>query len=152
MKTIGRFLLYSLLLWAAGAVVWAAPWMGHLEIRDSQVWSGGRSGNYGTVKYYLDEAVHETVPIQVFVQVYGDGHPAADLEVQVFSNVNRRDQAKVWEDPNQAGGPNSYYLTYPMSQAGQSGNNFIYRTEVTLAKSPSPSLCTHRWSFPPVRT
>ncbi len=116
-------------------MAWAAPWMGHLEIRDSQVWSGGRSGNYGTAKYYLDEVAGEKVPIQVFVQVFGDGHPAADLEVQVFSNVNRRDQAKVWEDPIQAGGPNSYFLTYPMSPAGQSGNNLIYRADLTLAKT-----------------
>ena len=119
MKTAKRFLLSSTLVWVAGSVAWSAPWVGHLEIRDSQVWSGGRSGNYGTVKYYLDEAVGETVPIQVLVQVYGDGHPASDLEVQVFSNVNRRDHAKVWEDPNQAGGLDSYYWTYPMSQAGK---------------------------------
>ena len=96
MKTAKHFLLSSALVWMASAAVWAAPWVGYLEIRDSQVWTDGRSGNYGTVKYYLDEAASETVPIQVLVQVYGDGHPASDLEVQVFSNVNRRDQAKVW--------------------------------------------------------
>ena len=108
--------------------------MGHLEIRDNQVWNGGRACNYGTAKYYLDEAAGERVPIQVFVQVYGDGRPAGDVEVQVFSNVNRRDQAKVWEDPARLAGQNSYYLTYPMSQVGQSGNNFIYRAELPLSE------------------
>ena len=146
MNNLRHVLLGCLLLWAASSPVWAAPWMGHLEIRDGKVWNGGRSGNYGTVKYYLDETVGERVPIQVFVQVYGDGRPAGDLEVQVFSNVNRRDQAKVWEDPAQAGGPNSYYLTYPMSPVGQSGNNFIYRAELPLNKTGAYRLTT-RFKF-----
>lgn len=140
-KKFIRFFVCTTLVWT-GSLAWATPWMGSLEIRDSQVWGGGRSGNYGTVKYFLDEAVGEQLPMQVFVQVYGDGHPTNDLEVQVFSNVNRRDQAKVWEDPNLAGGSNSYYQTYPMSQSGQSGNNFIYRADLTLAKTGAYRLTT----------
>ncbi|MBK8337074.1 MAG: hypothetical protein IPL03_11000 [Sterolibacteriaceae bacterium] len=140
--TLRRIVLCCSVLWAVVSPAWAAPWIGHLEIRDPQVWKDGRPGNYGTVKYYLDEAASENVPIQVFVQVYGDGRPAADLEVQVFSNVNRRDQAKVWEDPAQAGGNDSYYLTYPMSQIGQTGNNYIYRAELVLRKTGAYRLTT----------
>jgi hypothetical protein len=142
MSTKRLFHAISATLWLSGSFSGAAPWMGHLEIRDNQVWGGGRSGNYGTVKYYLDEAASETTPVQVHVQVYGDGNPASNLEVQVYSNVNRRDQAKVWEDPADAGGAASYYLTYPMSHVGQSGNNFIYRADLALAKTGAYRLTT----------
>lgn len=136
------YLLSCLLVWSAFLPSLSAPWMGHLEIRDSHVWGSGRAGNYGTVKYYLDEVAGDNQPIQVYVQVYGDGRPASDLEVQVFSNVNRRDFAKVWESADQAGGPNSYYLTYPMSQAGQIGNNYLYRADLTLTKTGAYRLTT----------
>lgn len=142
MNILHRLILGCAFLCAASSAAWAAPWMGHLEVRDNQVWNGGRACNYGTAKYYLDEATGEKLPIQVFVQVYGDGHPAGDVEVQVYSNVNRRDQAKVWEDPGQAGGPNSYYLTYPMSQVGQIGNNYLYRAELPLTKTGAYRLTT----------
>ncbi|MGB0126625.1 MAG: alpha-amylase family glycosyl hydrolase [Rhodocyclaceae bacterium] len=142
MNPVKRFLLCVSILWAVSSAALAAPWMGHLEIRDNAVWNGGRAGNYGTVKYYLDETAGEKVPVQVMVQVYGDGRPATDLEVQVFSNINRRDQAKVWEDPNQAGGATSYYLTYPMTQVGQTGNNFIFRADLTLAKTGAYRVTT----------
>ncbi len=141
MKNLKHFLLCSI-IWVTAAVTWAAPWMGQLEIRDNAVWTGGRSGNYGTVKYYLDETANEQIPLQVMVQAYGDGHPAAALEVQVFSNVNRRDQAKVWEDASQSGGATSYYMTYPMVQVGQTGNNYIYRADLTLTKTGAYRLTT----------
>lgn len=35
--------LSAVFLWL-GPIGWAAPWMGHLTIRDKQIWPGGRSG------------------------------------------------------------------------------------------------------------
>ena len=130
------------LLVSFGDTAWAGPWMGHLVVKDQQVWAGGRSGNYGTVKYFLDESQNESIPIEITVQVYGDGQPRNALEVQVFSNINRRDHAKVWESASQAGGPNSYYLTYPMSYTSDSGNNFVYRANLNLTKTGAYRLTT----------
>lgn len=113
----------------------AASWMGHLVIRDNVVWPEGRSGNYGTVKYFLDEDRNEIIPIEVSVQVYGSGSPHTALKVEVFSNVNRRDHAKVWESASEAGGTHSYYMTYPMTYVGNSGNNYVYKTSLTLSKT-----------------
>ncbi|MFA5352854.1 MAG: hypothetical protein WC291_01360 [Thermodesulfovibrionales bacterium] len=137
MKTCRSFALFfvSCLIITVAPSVFAAPWMGHLVIRDSTAWPDGRAGNYGTVKYFIDEAVNETIPLQVYVQVYGDGHPQTEIEAQVFTNLNRRDQAKVWEDASQAGLSNSYYATYPMAYVGQSGNNYIYRADLTVQKT-----------------
>ena len=126
--------------------VMAAPWMGYLVVKDAQVWPEGRAGNYGTVKYFIDEDRNESLPIQVYVQVYGDGHPHTELEVQVFTNLNRRDHTKIWEDAGQAGAPTSYYMVYPMSYVGQSGNNFVYRADLTVAKTGAYRL-TARFRF-----
>ncbi|MBL8529126.1 MAG: hypothetical protein JNL68_15675, partial [Burkholderiales bacterium] len=120
----GRLLpaLLFLLFVSVASVARAAPWMGYLNVYDPN-WNQGHAGNYGTVKYFLDESAGETVPIVVDVQVYADGKPPHDLEVQVFSNVNRRDFAKVFEAAGDAGQPTSYYLTYPMNLVASANNN-----------------------------
>lgn len=123
----------SILAFAGSAS--GATWMGHLLVRDPVVWSEGRAGNYGVAKYFLDEDAHDNIPIEVTVQVYGDGQPASALEVQAFSNVNRRDFAKIWESPTDAGGATSYFAVYPMTHVGTSGNNFVYRTQLNLSKT-----------------
>lgn len=111
----------------------AAPWMGHLVVRDEAVWPGGRPGNYGTAKYFIDEDRGERIALEVFVQVYADGRPSGALEVEVYTNLDRRDHAKVFEAASQAGGPNSYYVTHPMSFIGQSGNNLVYQASLDAA-------------------
>jgi hypothetical protein len=119
----------------AGSPLLATPWMGFLTVRDAQVWPEGRSGNYGTAKYFLDESQNEAIPIDVSVQVYADGNAPGSLDVELFSNINRRDYAKVWESPDQSGGPTSYYMSYPLRYEAQSGDNFVYRTNLTLTKT-----------------
>jgi glycosidase len=120
-------------LLAASAV--AEPWMGHLLIQDNQVWQGGRPGNYGTVHYFLDEEKGDTIPVEVFVEVYADGKPADALQVELFTNLNRRDHAKVWESPGDAGRPNSYYMTYRMNHVGRSENNERYKASLSINRA-----------------
>jgi glycosidase len=139
---LGRLLpAFFLLFLSAFGAAHAAPWMGYLNVYDPN-WNQGRVGNYGTVKYFLDESAGETIPIVVDVQVYADGSPPQDLEVQVFSNVNRRDFAKVFESANDAGQPNSYYVTYPMSVVASANNNHVYRANLTLSKAGAYRLTT----------
>ena len=140
-RSLSLFIALSLGIFLSQAV-FAAPWTGHLVNKDANVWPEGRSGNYGTVKYFIDEDKNETIPLQVYVQVYGDGHPQTGLEVQVFTNLNRRDHAKVWEDASRAGSPNSYYKAYPMNYIGQSGNNYVYKADLTVAKTGVYRLTT----------
>ena len=82
----------------------AEPWMGGLAIRDDMVWPNSRPGNYGTVHYFLDEDRNEQIPFDVLVQVHADGRPPSELQVELFTNLNRRDHAKVWENVNACGG------------------------------------------------
>lgn len=142
MSTSKRFLMCFTLLWIVSSVAWAEPWMGNLEIYDNSIWKAGHPGNYGTVKFFLNEVSGEVIPIKVYVQVNSDGHQPTELEVQVFTNVNRRDQAKVWENPEEAGGQKSYYMTYPMHKVGQIGNNFVYLAELSLEKTGAYRLTT----------
>lgn len=121
---------------------YAATWMGHLLIKDSQVWPEGHSGNYGTVKFFLDEGQNEILPVEVYVQVYGDGHPQDSLTVEVYSNINRRDYAKVWENAAQANQSDSYFMTYPMAYLGLSGNNYVYKADLNISKAGAYRLTT----------
>jgi hypothetical protein len=113
----------------------AEPWMGGLAIRDDVVWRDARPGNYGTVHYFLDEDRNEQVPFDVLVQVNADGHAPSELQVEVFTNLNRRNYAKVWENINDAGRPSSYYMTYPMTHVGRVGNNELYKTTLAATRT-----------------
>ncbi|MBK8908245.1 MAG: hypothetical protein IPM60_10150 [Rhodospirillales bacterium] len=138
---MGRF-LYAVVL---GALLFAfefpystavaAPWMGNLVVRDAAVWPGGRAGNYGTVKYFVDEDAGDSIPVQVTVEVYNDGQPPAGLEVQLFTNLNRRQFAKPFETPGAAGLSDSYWMTVPMAYAGPSGNNHLYRANLDVMRT-----------------
>jgi hypothetical protein len=123
-------------------VAFADPWMGHLVIRDPAVWPQGRSGNYGTVKYFIDERAGDRIPMTVEVQVWADGRPPTDLQVEVFSNVNRRHLAKAFEHPDAAGYHNSYWMNYPMQYAGQVGNNHLYRRQILVFRTGAYRLTT----------
>jgi len=117
------------------ALAMADVWMGNLKIQDPSVWPDGRSGNYGTAKYFIDENANEQLQIGVTVEVYSDGAPASDLQVETFTNLNRRDFAKVFESLQDANQPTSYWVTQPMSLIGQNGNNLVYRTDFTVDKA-----------------
>jgi hypothetical protein len=113
----------------------AEAWIGNLAVRDDMVWPGTRPGNYGTVHFFIDENQNDRIPFDVLVQVDADGHAPSELQVEIFTNLNRRDHAKVWEDVKDAGGTNSYYMTYPMTHAGRSGNKELYRTTLAATRA-----------------
>ncbi|MCB2155721.1 hypothetical protein KQI84_12625 [bacterium] len=107
-------------------------WMGRMKVYDPNVWGGGRDANYGVAKYYIDEDANESVPLTVTVDVWTDGVPHENIEVEVFTNLNRRDYAKTYEpleDINQA---NSYYVTVPMSFVEQVGNDYVYMATMNV--------------------
>lgn len=137
-----QIVLFASLCIFSTQISFAANWMGHLVIKDNSVWPNGHMGNYGVVKYLLDESQNETIPVEISVQVYGDGSPHTTLDVEVYTNLNRRDYAKVWESADAAGSANSYFLTYPMTYIGMSGNNYVYKTDLQLSKTGVYRLTT----------
>ena len=69
---------------------------------------GSTPGNYGTVKFLLDEAAPgpaQRVGVRVEI-THGDLPPSA-FAVEVFTNLNRRDHAVVHEPLAQSGSPSS---------------------------------------------
>lgn len=134
-----RFLLavpfLGLLALLVPALALADVWMGNLKVHDPDVWPQGRSGNYGTAKYFIDENTNEQLQIGVTVEVYSDGAPPASVEVETFTNLNRRDFAKVFESLADANQPTSYWVTKPMTQVGRNGNNLVYRADFAVDKA-----------------
>lgn len=105
-----------------------SPWIGHLSVR-------GTPGNYGTVKLLIDEnsaapGPSLTVRVEVARQTLGPG----DFEVEVFTNLNRRDHAVAFEPLERAGGPASYWIFVPMRHVGQAFDNLIYEAELPVTK------------------
>ncbi len=140
-----RFLFPAVAALTLGLFAGAAgadPWMGHLVLRDNAVWPDGRSGNYGTVKYFIDENAGETIPIEVTVEIWADGQPPGAVEAQVFTNLNRRQFAKVFENAGAAGLSDSYYVTVPMNHVGQNGNNHVFRANLNIDKAGAYRLTT----------
>lgn len=100
-----------------------SPWIGNLAV-------GGRSGNYGTAKFLLDESAPSQT-VQVQVEVAAQGLSPDDFEVQVFTNLNRRDFAKLYEPLAESGNPaSSYWLAHSMRFVRRSYDNLVF--EVTL--------------------
>ncbi|XCN72567.1 MAG: alpha-amylase family glycosyl hydrolase [Candidatus Electrothrix aestuarii] len=120
----------------------ADVWMGNLKLYDAEVWPEGRAGNYGTVKYFLDEDKGEQVNLKVSVEVYSEGAPPDRVEVEAYTNLNRRDFTKIFESINEANQPDSYWVTKPMQLAKKSGNNYVYRTEFAVNKTGVYRLTT----------
>lgn len=126
-------------------VIMAAPWMGYLMVYDPVVWPNGSLGNYETVKYFIDENASDSIPMDVYVEIWPDGNSAGSIEVQTFSNVNRRDFAKVFESPANAGQANSYWMTYPMTYVGPSPSrpqHYLYKTTINVNKTGAYRLTT----------
>lgn len=115
--------------------VQAEAWIGNLAVRDDMVWPGTRSGNYGTVHFFIDESQNDRIPFDVLVQVDTDGHTPSELQVEVFTNLNRRDHAKIWEDVSDADGPNSFYMTYSMTHVGRVGDKELYKATLAVTRT-----------------
>jgi hypothetical protein len=103
-----------------------SPWIGNLVV-------GGRLGNYGTVKWLLDEQSPASTAqtLEIEVQIAGSGVSPDAFEVQVFTNLNRRDFAKLQEPLAESENPaSSYWLAYPMQFVGRYYDNLVFK--VTL--------------------
>ena len=106
------------------------PWIGNLVV-------GNVLGNYGTVKALLDEAEppHPTPTLRVTLEIAAQSLSHADFEVEVFTNLNRRDFVKLVEPLSESGNPaTSYWLRHPMQGAGTSFDNLIFSTTLPLTK------------------
>lgn len=139
-STAFRFLCLLLLL--APSLGWAGVWMGNLRIQDAHVWPQGRAGNYGTAKYFIDEDANEQLQLVVAVEVYGDGADPATIDVETFTNLNRRDHAKVFEPLSAINTPTSYWVTHPMNRVGQRGNNHVYLATIPVDKAGAYRVTT----------
>jgi len=141
-RRLPSHLLLGLVVLLLPLLAQADVWMGNLRIHDDQVWPQGRAGNYGTAKYFIDEDANETLNIGVTVEVYSAGAPASALEVQAYTNLNRRDFAKVFESAADADQPNSYWVSHPMSLVGTSGNNGVYQVNIPVDKAGAYRVTT----------
>lgn len=113
------------------------PWMGNLQVN-------GRWGNYGTVKLLLDESMtgHNPTYLPLTVEIAAhDLHPD-EFEVQVFTNLNRRDFVKTYEPLAESGGPTSYWVSWPMTYKGRSYDNHIFEAELPVQKCGAYRLTT----------
>ncbi|TSK06985.1 MAG: hypothetical protein FPO08_10150 [Geobacter sp.] len=104
-------------------------WMGNLKVN-------GRDGNYGTVKLLLDETMTGENPTRlgITVEIAGPGMPPDAFEVELFTNLNRRDFVKTHEPLADSGGPTSYWMPLRMSFLGRSFDNLVFSTEVPVTK------------------
>jgi hypothetical protein len=104
-----------------------SPWIGNLVL-------GERLGNYGTVKFLLDEdaaLAHETFRVEV--QIAAPEHSPQEFEVEVFTNLNRRDFVKLYEPLEAACDPSSsYWMNYPMEYTRRHYDNLVYAVELPV--------------------
>ncbi len=106
-----------------------SPWIGNLTV-------DGTLGNYGTVKRLLDESNVPPEPrgLHIRVEIAGQGMASGDFDVEVFTNLNRRDFAVVSEQPQDAGTANSYWVAFALQPAGKAFDNLVYETRLPVLK------------------
>lgn len=105
-----------------------SPWIGNLSVR-------GVSGNYGTVKLLHDETASgagATLPIRV--EIAQQDRQLHEFDVEVFTNLNRRDFATVHEPLSASGGPNAYWQSHAMTSAGQAFGNLVFEAQLPVSK------------------
>ena len=77
-------------------------------------------GNYGLRRFYLDEVAGDTASLTV--KFRPNAGSAAVSDVQVYSNLNRRDKAVLEENPSTVTtSSDTYFLAYAMSGPDASG-------------------------------
>jgi Alpha amylase, catalytic domain len=114
-----------------------SPWMGNLMVQNTL-------GNYGTVKLLLDEDEPSSLPrlLPVRVEVARQGLSASNLEVEVFTNLDRRNFAKIYEPLGDAGTATSYWVTHSMQHVGQAYDNLIYEAHLPVTTCGAYRLTT----------
>ncbi len=83
-----------------------SPWIGNLVV-------GGTPGNYGTVKLLLDETDPAEHGFAVRVEIARQQLDPSAFDVEVFTNLNRRDFARISEPLDQSGRADSYWIVSP---------------------------------------
>jgi hypothetical protein len=82
--------------------------------------SNETDGNYGLRRFYLDETNNEAS--ELTVKFKPNAGNASVSEVQVYTNLNRRDNAVLEEDPNSVTtSSNTYFRAYPMTGPNSDG-------------------------------
>lgn len=89
--------------------------MGDLALFQTQVWPNGRAGNYGTAKFYLDESSGQGLGCSFKVNVWADGAAPQNVQVELISNINRRNYVKMYEPAENIGRADAFYMNYPMT-------------------------------------
>ena len=141
-----ELLCFTLLIFSPLAF---SAWTGNLMLKDANVWPEGRGGNHGVVKYFIDESQNDNVNLEVLVEVWAPEFNGADIQVQTFTNVNRRDYAKLGEVASdvEADPQNAYFQLYDMQYQGASGNNHLFKTTLNLVQCGAFRLTT-RFKLP----
>jgi len=115
-----------------------SAWMGNLLVQDVL-------GNYGTVKVLLDESSLPNPPmtLRVQVEIARQELSAADFEVEIFTNLNRREFVKLVEPLADSGNTtSSYWVTHPMHHVGQAYGNLVYAADVPITQCGAYRLTT----------
>jgi len=106
---------------------------GYFDVGKPEMWtvmgSDTNDANYGLRRIFLNELAHETETITVILQPNANpGETVTDVEL--FSNVNRRDFVKMEEDPDTVttASGDTYYRAYTMNDIG--GGRYSYDLEV----------------------
>ena len=92
---------------------------GGLPYMETTVGGNTRNANYDLRRFFINEPAGESYSITITLYPnVGPGDTVSD--VQLFSNINRRDFATLEEDPNMVSSacPNSYFKAYPMTAIG----------------------------------
>lgn len=120
------FILLRLQRWFGMAY---GPWIGNLRVN-------GVLGNYGTVKLLFDESDPnaQAIELAVRVELAGAGRRSEDFEVEVFTNLDRRDHAKIFEPLASSDRPDSYWVSHRLDPAGQNFDNLVFGTVLRVSK------------------
>ncbi len=96
---------------------------GYFDCGSPQMWTtvsnDTQDANYALRRFFLDETAGETATITVRLWPNG-GLGNAITDVELFSNINRRDFAVIEEDPDSvaSGSASNYFRAYPMTGVG----------------------------------
>ncbi len=96
---------------------------GYFDAGKPQMWTvvgnSTNDANYGLRRFFINELAGESAQLTVILQPNaGSGHSVSDVEL--FSNINRRDFAKIEENPATVttDSDNTYYRAYKMTDIG----------------------------------
>ena len=96
---------------------------GYFDVGKPKMWTivGGdtNDANYGLRRFFVNELAHESHELTVILEPNAGGTNTVH-DVELFSNVNRRNFVKLEEDPSTVttASGSTYYRAYPMALVG----------------------------------